>query len=159
MTVSAAMQARLDNIEAHLNEHNLRVEKRYGFYTVLKSNSNDSVKSLPKRRATGSGFSWIAFFFPFTVCTQIREFSFFSFQASIYIITAWIHAITGKDLSTGVGLGICIVYGYWFPYLRYQAFKENRQEYTVFQSIVFGLLLSFASIVPSIAIESVFINN
>ena len=159
MTVSAAMQARLDKIEAHLNEFNLRVEKRYGFYPVLRSNSNDSVKPLPTRRAAGSGFSWIAFFFPFALCTQIREFSFFSFQASIHIITAWIHAITGKDLSTGVGLGICIVYGYWFPYLRYLAFKENRQEYTVFQSIVFGLLLSFASLAPSIAIESIFVNN
>lgn len=80
MTVSAAMQARLDKIEAHLNEHNLRFEKRYGFYPVLKSNSNDSVKPLPTRRATGSGFSWIAFFFSFAVCTQIREFSFLHFK-------------------------------------------------------------------------------
>ena len=159
MTVSAAMQARLDKIEAHLNEHNLRVEKRYGFYPVLRSNSNDSVKPLPTRRATGSGFSWIAFFFPFAVCTQIREFSFFAFQASIYIITAWIHVITGKDFSIGVGFGVSIIYGYWFPYLRYLALKENRKEYAVFQSIIFGLFLSFASIVPSIAIESVFINN
>ena len=159
MTVSAAMQARLDKIEAHLNEHNLRFEKRYGFYPVLKSNSNDSVKPLPTRRATGSGFSWIAFFFSFAVCTQIREFSFFAFQASIYIITAWIHVITGKDFSTGVGLGIGIVYSYWFPCLRHQAVKDNRQEYAVFQSIIFGPFLSFASIVPSIVIESVFINN
>lgn len=159
MTVSAAMQARLEKIEAHLNEHNLRVEQRFGFYPVLRSNSNDSVKPLPTRRATGSGFSWIAFCFPFAVCTQIREFSFFAFQASIYIITAWIHVITGKDFSTGVGFAIGIVYGYWFPYLRYLAFKDNRQEYTVFQSIIFGLLLSFASIVPAIVIESVFIGN
>ena len=159
MTVSAAMQARLDKIEAHLNEHNLRVEKRYGFYPVLKSNSNDSVKPLPTRKAAGSGFSWIAFFFPYAVCTQIREFSFFAFQASFYIITAWIHVITGKDFSTGVAFGICIIYGYWFPYLRCLALKENRKEYAVFQSIIFGLFLSFASIVPSIVIESVFINN
>ena len=159
MTVSAAMQARLDKIEAHLNEHNLRVEKCYGFYPVLKSNSNDSVKSLPTRRATGSGFSWIAFFFPYAVCTQIREFSFFAFQASFYIITAWIHVITGKDFSTGVAFGICIIYGYWFPYLRYLALNENRKEYAVLQSIIFGLFLSIASIVPSIVIESVFINN
>ena len=159
MTVSAAMQARLDKIETHLNEHNLRVQKRYGFYPVLKSNSNDSMKPLPTRRATGSGFSWIAFYFSFAVCTQIREFSFFAFQASIYIITAWIHVITGKDFSTGVGFGMGIVYGYWFPYLRYLAFKDNRQEYTVSQSIVFGLFLSFASIVPAIVIELVFINN
>ena len=159
MTVSAAMQARLDKIEVHLNEHNLRVEKRYGFYPVLRSNSNDSVKPLPTRRATGSGFSWIAFCFPFVVCTQIREFSFFAFQASIYIITAWIHVITGKDLSAVAALGVYIAYGYWFPYLRYLAFKNNRHEYTRFQSIIFGLFLSFASTAPAIVIELVFINN
>ena len=159
MTVSAAMQARLDKIEAHLNEFNLRVEKRYGFYPVLRSNSNDSVKPLPTRGATGSGFSWIAFFWPFAVLTQIREFSFFAFQASIYVITAWIHVITGIDFSTGVVFGVCIVYGYWFPYLRYLAFKGNRQEYTDFQSIIFGLFLSFASVAPSIVIEFAFIDN
>ena len=66
MTVSAAMQARLDKIDAHLNEHNLRVEKLYGFYPILKSNSNDSTKSLAWSGAKGSGFSWN--FFPFAVC-------------------------------------------------------------------------------------------
>ena len=85
--------------------------------------------------------------------------SFFAFQASFHIITAWIHVITGKDFSTAVAFGICIIYGYWFPYLRYSALKENRKEYAVFQSIVFGLFLSFASIIPSIVIESVFIDN
>ena len=69
------------------------------------------------------------------------------------------HVITGVDLSFGAGIGISIVYGYWFPYLRYLALKENRKEYAVFQSIIFGLFLSFASIVPSIVIESVFIDN
>ena len=159
MTVSVAMQARIDKIDAHLNEHNLRVEKLYGLYPILKSNSNDSTKSLACSGAKGSGFSWIAFFFPYAVCTQIREFSFFAFQASFYIIAAWIHVITGKDFSTGVAFGICFVYGYWFPYLRYLALKENRKEYAVFQSIIFGLFLSFASIIPSIVIESVFIHN
>ncbi|QNJ06520.1 putative membrane protein [Synechococcus sp. MEDNS5] len=159
MTVSAAMQVRLDKIDAHLKEHNLRVEKLYGFYPILKSNSNDSTKPLACRGPKGSGFSWIAFFFPFAVSTQIREFSFFAIQASIYILTTWIYVITGKDLSSVAALGFFIVYGYWFPYLRYLAFKENRQEYTVFQSIVFGLLLSFASIVPSMVIESFLIDN
>ena len=49
------------------------------------------------------------------------------------------HVITGVDLSFGVGIGISIVYGYWFPYLRYLALKENQKEYDVFQSIIFGL--------------------
>ena len=57
MTVSAAMQARLDKVDKHLNEHNLRVEKLYGFYPILKSNSNDSTKPLACRGPTGSGFS------------------------------------------------------------------------------------------------------
>ena len=99
MTVSAAMQARLDKIEAHLNEHNLRVEKRYGFYPVLKSNSNDSVKPLPTRRAAGSGFSWIAFFFPDALCTQIREFSFFHFKLLSILLQHGLMPSPGKTFQ------------------------------------------------------------
>ena len=156
MTVSAAMQARLDKIEAHLNEHNLRVEKRYGFYPVLRSNSNDSVKPLPTRGATGSGFSWIAFFWPFAVLTQIREFSFFGYVAVINIITAWINVLTGTDLSLAAGISIGVVYAYWYPYLRYLALKEEKEEMSVVASIFLGLLLAIAAAIPAALIETVF---
>jgi len=156
MTVSAAMQARLDKIEAHLNEHNLRVEKRYGFYPVLRSNSNDSVKPLPTRGATGSGFSWIAFFWPFAVLTQIREISFFGYVAVINIITAWINVLTGTDLSAAAGISIGVVYAYWYPYLRYLALKEEKEEMSVVASIFLGLLLAIAAAIPAALIETVF---
>jgi len=150
------MQARLDKIEAHLNEHNLRVEKRYGFYPVLRSNSNDSVKPLPTRGATGSGFSWIAFFWPFAVLTQIREFSFFGYVAVINIITAWINVLTGTDLSVAAGISIGVVYAYWYPYLRYLALKEEKEEMSVVASIFLGLLLAIAAAIPAALIETVF---
>ena len=51
MTVSSAIQARLDKIEADLNEHNLRVEKRYGFYPVLISSSE---KQQQRQRETSA---------------------------------------------------------------------------------------------------------
>ena len=158
MTVSAPMQKRLDNLEQHLKRNNLRVAKRWGC-PVLRSNESNRNRSLTYFGHTGTGFSWIAFFFPYAVCTQIREFSFFAYQASIYIITAWIHVITGKDLSIGVGISISVMYGYWFPYLRHLAIINDRSESTRFQSIIIGLFLSFASIFPSIVIESLFINS
>jgi hypothetical protein len=156
MTVSAPMQARLDKIEAHLNEHNLSVEKRYGFFPVLKSNSNESFKPLATGGASGSGFSWIAFFWPFAVLTQIREFSFFGYVAIINIITAWINVLTGTDVTTAAGISIGVVYAYWFPYLRYLALKEEKEEMSVITSIILGLLLVFAAAIPAALIETVF---
>ena len=150
------MQARLDKIEAHLNEHNLRVEKRYGFYPVLRSNSNDSAKPLPTRGATGSGFSWIAFFWPFAVLTQIREFSFFGYVAVINIITALINVFTGVDVSTAAGISVGVVYAFWYPYLRYLALKEEKEEMSVVASIFLGLLLAIAAAIPAALIETVF---
>lgn len=150
------MQARLDKIEAHLNEHNLSVEKRYGFFPVLKSNSNESLKPLATGGASGSGFSWIAFFWPFAVLTQIREFSFFGYVAIINIITAWINVLTGTDVTTAAGISIGVVYAYWFPYLRYLALKEEKEEMSVITSIILGLLLVFAAAIPAALIETVF---
>ena len=156
MTVSVAMQARIDKIDAHLNEHNLRVEKLYGFYPILKSNSNDSTKPLAWRGPKGSGFSWIAFFWPFAVLTQIREFSFFGFVAIINIITAWIHVLTGADLSAATGIFIAVNYAFWYPYLRYLALKEDKEEMSVVASIFLGFLLIFAAAMPAALIETLF---
>ena len=66
----------------------------------------------------------------------------------MFIIAAWIHVITGADLSVGVGLAVSIVYGYWFPYFRHLALENDRPEYTRLQSIIIGPFLSFASIFP-----------
>ena len=156
MTVSPQMQARLDKIEAHLNEHNLSVEKRYGFYPVLKSNSNESIKPLPTRGAKGSGFSWIAFFWAFAVLTQIREYSFFGYVAVINIITALINVFTGVDVSTAAGISVGVVYAFWYPYLRYLALKEEREEMPVVVSIILGLLLIIAASIPAALIGIVF---
>ena len=156
MTVSAPMQARLDRLEEHLKEHDLRVEKRYGFFPGLRSNSNESLKPLPTQGGSGSGFSWIAFFWSFAVLTQIREFSFFGYVAIINIITAWINVLTGTDVSKAAGISIGVVYAYWFPYLRYLALKEKKEEMSVITSIILGLLLVFAAAIPAALIETVF---
>ena len=158
MTVSAPMQARLDRLEEHLKEHDLRVEKRNGIVPVLCNRSSNSTRPLPTGGATGTGFSWIAFFWPFAVLTQIREFSYFGFVAVLSIITAWIHILTGVDVSVGADIGICIMYAYWFPYLRYIAIQEEREEISVPISIILGLLLIVAASIPATVLETLFIS-
>ena len=71
MTISAPMQKRLDNLEQHLKQNNLCVAKRWGC-PVLRSNESNRNRSFTYFGPTGTGFSWIAFFFPFAVYTQIR---------------------------------------------------------------------------------------
>ena len=146
MTISVPfpMQKRLDNLEQHLKRNNLRVAKRW-VCPVLRSNESNRNRPFTYFGQTATGFSWIAFFFPYAVCSQIRESSFFAFQAVVYIITAWMHVIMGVDLSFGVGIGISIIYGYCFPYLRYLVLKENRKEYAVFNQ---SYLVYFYGLLP-----------
>ena len=158
MTVSAPMQARLDRLEKHLQDHELRVEKRYGIVPILCNRSSNSTKPLPTGGATGTGFSWIAFFWPFAVLTQIREFSYFSFVAIFSIITAWIHILTGVDVAVGADIGLSIMFAYWFPYLRHLAIQEEKEEIPVPMSIILGLLLVVAASIPAAFLETVFIN-
>ena len=80
MSISAQMQSRLDRIDALIKEgHTL--EKKWGYYPDLKTSSGKSVNIFgPLFRLSGpAGFSWIAFFFPWAVCAQIREWSYFYF--------------------------------------------------------------------------------
>ena len=158
MSVSPAMQARLDRLEEHLQAHDLQVEKRFGFYPVLCSRSNDSLKPLPTGGASGTGFSWIAFFWPFAVLTQIREFSYFGYVAIVSIIVAWIRILTGVDVAGAAGIGISIMYGYVFPYLRYQAIQNKTDEISVPASIILGLLLLVAASIPASLLETLFID-
>ena len=158
MTISAPMQRRLDNLDKHLKRNSLHVAKKWGC-PVLRSNECNRNRSLTYFGPTGTGFSWIAFLFPFAVYTQIRELSFFAYQASIFIITAWIYVFAGTDLSISVGIGIGVIYGFWFPYFRHLALKNHRPEYTRLQSIIIGLFLSFASIFPSLVIETLFVSS
>ena len=123
-----------------------------GFRPAIQSSSKSAAKAMPIG-GDGAGFSWIAFCWPFAVLTQIREFSYFGVASIVFIISAWLHVITGVDLSSFVGVVLGICYGYWFPYLRYLAIQEGRQEFSVLASFILGIALWLAALIPSIVIE------
>ena len=74
MTISPNMQIKIDRINALIAQG----------YTLKKSGINIDFRNSSGRPvsifgffASPAGFSWIAFFFPFAVCAQIKEWSFF----------------------------------------------------------------------------------
>ncbi|MDC3056678.1 hypothetical protein OA093_00790 [bacterium] len=72
------MKSRLDRIDALISE-GYTLNKIWGFYPDLKTAAGKSVEIFGSlfRLAGPAGFSWVAFFFPWVVCTQIREWTFF----------------------------------------------------------------------------------
>ena len=72
------MKSRLDRIDALISE-GYTLNKIWGFYPDLKTSAGKSVDIFGSlfRLAGPAGFSWVAFFFPWAVCVQIREWPFF----------------------------------------------------------------------------------
>ncbi len=148
--VSEAMKLRLTAIDEHLS-HGYTLQKDFGAFPVLIGSDNRRHNiSIIKNPA---GFSWIAFFFPFAVCTQIREWSYFYVSSIVFIIAALIAVSTGYDLSISAGMAISLMYGLYFPYLRHMARARNVREVSNGMSVIIGLLLSVLAAVPSFAID------
>jgi len=105
-----------------------------------------------------AGFSWIGFFFPFAVCSQIKEWSYFYINGCLSIILSIIHGAAGIDASNAGGIGIGIAYGYMMPYLRKIAKDDGIEDKPVGISIVTGILLSIACVIPSLIIDSIYGN-
>jgi len=105
-----------------------------------------------------AGFSWIAFFFPAIVCTQIREWSYFYVAGTCWIIASLFQAMTSFDGNAAVGFGLSIMYGYMFPYLRKLSIDLGTTDMPKGRSIVIGILLSIACAIPSLIIDIVFGN-
>ena len=74
------LKSRLDRIDALISE-GYTLNKIWGFYPDLKTSAGKSVDIFGSlfRLAGPAGFSWVAFFFPWAVCVQIREWPFFLF--------------------------------------------------------------------------------
>lgn len=150
MTISPKMQARLDSIDALVAE-GYTIEKSLNAIPVLKSPDGRS-KNISSFK-TPAGFSWIGFCFPFAVCAQIREWSYFVVVALLLLIASILSAIFRQDVSRFASPAIAVMYGTYYPYLRYMAREKGVQEISVFGSIVIGLLLSVAAACPSIALD------
>ena len=151
MSTSQQMQKRLDKIQGLIDE-GYTLEKKFGF-PLLKTSEG---KSKPVGGFNSpTGFSWIAFFFPFAVCTKIREWSFFYISAIVFIVISLASLIIDPsyDLVRGATVGIGVMYGVYYPYLRYLANEKGIEEIPILISILLGLFLSFLCILPSSIID------
>ncbi|MCP9807873.1 hypothetical protein KBY58_00285 [Cyanobium sp. HWJ4-Hawea] len=102
-----------------------------------------------------AGFSWIGFFFPFAVCTQIREWSYFYVTGISYIMGSIISSLIKADISGLISISISLAYGVYLPYLRYMAAQHEIVEIPKGKSIIYGLLISLCVAIPSMILDSI----
>lgn len=150
MTVSPRMNKRLEAITA-LVQNGYTVQKQWGAFPFLMTSTGG--KKPISLFSNPAGFSWVGFFFPFAVCAQIKEWSYFYVSGIVYLITAVISAATQTDLANGASIAIAIMYGMYFPYLRYLAKENSVQENSLGFSIIIGLLLAIAVAIPTVIID------
>ena len=58
-------------------------------------------------------------------------------------------AVLGSDSTTAGGLLLSIFYGCWFPYMRYMAIKEERDEFSVLTAFFLSIVLTVVAVIPS----------
>lgn len=154
-SISKEMLARLKEIDK-LASQGYQVKKIWDAIPGLVGSSGIDKSVLVSSPA---GFSWIAFFFPFAVCAQIKEWSYFYVTGSLFLAGSVFYKVSGWDPSYAISLVIGYQYGFYFPYLRWLAIQNNRSELDKGSSILLGLLLSFACAIPSIIFEAIFIGE
>ena len=147
------MKTRLDRIDALISE-GYTLNKKWGFYPDLKTAAGKSVEIFGSlfRLAGPAGFSWVAFFFPWVVCTQIREWPFFYslFIFSLFGTTLAIFFESSTSITSLLSLLPCYWYACMFPYLRYLAAKRNVNEISKTSSILIGFVLCLLALTPSL---------
>ena len=155
LTISPKMKIKFDRIEALISE-GYTLNKIWGYYPDLKTSSGNSVNIFGSlfRLSGPAGFSWVAFFFPWAVCTQIREWSFF-YLLFIFSLLGTISNIFLETPPSIINLLTCYSYGSMFPYLRYLAAKRNVEEIPKTSSILIGFVLSLLALTPSLILASV----
>jgi len=114
MAISPPMHARLSAI-SNLVSEGYEVEKEWHSFPVLIS--RNGIKKPLTLFKNPAGFSWIGFFFPFAVCTQIKEWSYFYVSSAIFFIASLVSAFVRFDFSNAAGTSIAIMYGQYYPYL------------------------------------------
>ena len=153
VAISPEMQIRLDKIDTLIQDgHTLN--KKWGYYPDLKNSSGKSINIFGGllRFSGPAGFSWIAFFFPWAVCAQIKEWSFFYF-VGIFSLMSTALSLALDSTSSIYEFLTCYFYANMFPYMRYMAKKSNVQEYSKPASIAIGLLLMIVALLPARLIE------
>lgn len=149
-SISIEMGKRLASIQ-QLIQQGYTIDKAQNAFPVLTSqlgrNYNLSIFRNP------AGFSWIGFFFPYAVCTQIREWSYFYITSIVYILASITSFVIKYDISNLAGISLSISYGIYFPYLRYIAVQKEVKEIPRGKSIIYGLLLSVLAVMPSLILD------
>jgi hypothetical protein len=153
-TVSKEMLVRLEAIDKLISQ-GYQVNKIWDTIPMLVTSSGINKSVLV---TSPPGFSWIAFLFPFAVCTQIKEWSYFFAVGAMYLIGSVFYKVSGWDPTFIISLSIAYQYGLYFPYLRWLAIQNQKTELPQGSSIILGLLLSFACVLPSILFEAIFID-
>ena len=144
-TVSPRMKIRLGKIDQYLaNGYSLR-KSQFAPVFLSQDQREHSISMLSNNPA---GFSWVAFFFAFAVCTQIREWSYFYVLGISNIILSILSIFFKRDLTYLADFGIAIMYGIYFPYLRHIALSQAVPEIGKGRSIIQGILLSVLVVLP-----------
>ena len=159
MTLSPQMKLKMEKIDS-LIDKGYTLKTQFGtLIPNLISPQGKSINTYSGRYGDDplAGFSWIAFFFPFALATQIRHWSYFWFVGIIaFIFDIFVAIPFNIDTNTGLGIGIGMFYGYTFPYQRWLFLKSNKKEIGVFKSIVFGLLLTIIAAIPSMILYGLY---
>lgn len=156
MAISPQMQAKIDKINDLVKGGYTLKKTDYGLIDFR--NSSGKAVNIFGGLKSPAGFSWIAFFFAFAVCSQIKEWSYFYISGALLVIASLINGITGFDASTAAGIAVGILYGYMFPYLRKTSKDAGVIDTPIGKSILIGILLSIACAIPSFIIDIMFGN-
>ena len=149
-SVSPPMQKRLDRIDSLIKEG--YTLKRNGWFDVQFHNSSGiRVNTLQPWKSPG-GFSWIAFWFPAVVCCQIREWSYFYWLAIITSLSVVFASIFNNDSTNTGGFLLSLLYACLFPYMRYLAIEEKKQEFSVLTSFFMSIGLTIVAIIPAVVL-------
>ena len=159
MTLSPQMKLKMEKIDSLIDKGYVLKTQFGTLIPNLISPQGKSTSTFSRRYGDDplAGFSWIAFFFPFALATQIRHWSYFWFVGIIaFLLDIFVAIPFNIDINTGLGIGIGMFYGYTFPYQRWLFLKSNKKEIGVFKSIIIDLLLTIVAAIPSMILYSLY---
>ena len=159
MTLSPQMKLKMEKIDSLIDKGYVLKTQLGNLIPNLISPQGKSINTFSRRYGDDplAGFSWIAFFFPFALATQIRHWSYFWFVGIIaFVLDVFVAIPFNIDINTGLGGAIGIFYGYTFPYQRWLFLKSNKKEIGVFKSIIIGLLLTIVAAIPSMILYGLY---
>ena len=148
--VSPQMLQRLQRIHA-LVIQGYRIEKVLGTFPVIRALNGRTLPPAISGQGSVGGFSWIGFFFPFVICFQIREWSYFWLAAIVTALFSLVGLVilVGAPAPDGLlypfifsaNMALRIYYGIATPQLRYIHAHRDAQSFGIKRSILLGSLL------------------